>query len=120
MVFIRHFPILKTFLREKHPIYKSIRFVNSGSGIKKRSRFSNGPSLEEFMFRKRLKTIYRDVLRLIYKNHEKDGLLQYVQGEFRVGVEKDLNYRRYLLNQGINKINEMVTMMGIRSKKFDN
>lgn len=91
-------------------------FIRSASNAK--GRFSKGPSLEEFMFRKRLKVIYRDVLRLVYKSHEKEALLQYVQGEFRVGVEKDLNYRRYLLNQGINKINEMVTMMGIRTKKF--
>lgn len=58
--------------------------------------------------------MYRDVLRMIYKSHQKEGLLEYARGEFRVkgvgateGRDGDLGHRKYLLNVGIQRVGEM-------------
>lgn len=97
------------------PMWRSIH----SSARMGKSRFSNVLPLEEFLFRQRLKSIYRDVLRVVYKNHEKESLLQHVQAEFRINAkETDLNHRRYLLTLGLKQINEMATMMGLRTKEF--
>ncbi|KAK6461968.1 hypothetical protein DFJ63DRAFT_208147 [Scheffersomyces coipomensis] len=75
--------------------------------------------LEEFVFRSRVKQIYRDVLRLIYKSHEKRDLLEFTKAEFNINAnETDLNHRKYLLHLGIRRINEMVTMLGIKTPEF--
>lgn len=76
-------------------------------------------SLEEFLFRQRLLGVYRQLMRLIYKSHEKHDLIKFARDEFKINrEEKDLNHRKYLLALGINRINDMMKIMGINGKEF--
>lgn len=76
-------------------------------------------SLEEFLFRKRLLSVYRLLLRAINKSHEKDDLRRFVKDEFTINnKETDLNHRKYLLTIGIGRINDMLKQMGIGSRDF--
>lgn len=71
-------------------------------------------SLEEFLFRLKVLKTYRDVMRVIYRHHERDELAKFVREEFKFSDrETDLNQRKYLLTLGINKINEMAKVFGI-------
>ncbi|ODV76856.1 uncharacterized protein CANTADRAFT_32624, partial [Suhomyces tanzawaensis NRRL Y-17324] len=71
-------------------------------------------SLQEFVFRQRIRLIYRDLARIVYRSHEKDELMRFVRDEFRMNsLETDINHRRYLLNLGISRINDMIRVMGI-------
>ncbi|KAG7662586.1 uncharacterized protein J8A68_003883 [[Candida] subhashii] len=82
--------------------------------LKGRTKLKHAVSLEEFLFRNRVKCIYRDLLRQVYKNHEKEALLGFIRDEFRANSQQtDLNYRKYLLSLGINKINHMSASMGM-------
>lgn len=74
-------------------------------------------SLEEFLFRKRLLSVYRLLLRAVNKSHEKHDLRRFVRDEFTINnKETDLNHRKYLLTIGIGRINDMLKQMGIPSK----
>ncbi|KAK6457492.1 uncharacterized protein RJT20DRAFT_2048 [Scheffersomyces xylosifermentans] len=114
---IRRFSTIpRLYLPSKKNIASTIK-PPKNSKIK--SRFANALPLEEFLFRQRVKGIYRDLLRIVYRSHEKQDLLRFVRDEFKInGTETDLNHRRYLLNLGLKRINEMITMLGIRSAEF--
>lgn len=75
-----------------------------------------GPTLplDEFLFRQQVKHTYRQILRLIYGHHERDDLLAFIRPEFR--IEGDLTYRKYLLNQGIQRAKDMAQVMAIPLK----
>lgn len=82
-----------------------------------KSRFKEALSLDEFIFRRKLLQIYRDLFRLIYKTHEKQELANFVRHEFRLNSQvTDLEQRKYLLNIGVTKINQMLPVMGIMHK----
>ncbi|EGV66013.1 hypothetical protein PSN45_003170 [Yamadazyma tenuis] len=76
---------------------------------------SLGPtlSLEEFLFRQQIKGIYRKVVRSIYKHHERDDLMKFLRYEFKIKEKHDLAYRKYLLSQGTQRINDMAMMLGL-------
>ncbi|CAK9438717.1 uncharacterized protein LODBEIA_P29410 [Lodderomyces beijingensis] len=79
-----------------------------------RSALRNAPSLEEFMFQRKVKGIYRLVLRQIYKHHERDDLVRFIRDEFKTNsTQRDLQHRKYLLSQGINQINQMSASLGL-------
>lgn len=69
--------------------------------------------LEEFLFQKQLKSIYKVVCREIYKSHEKADLMEFMRSEFKLVGNHDLTYRKYLLNQGMARINDMANVMGM-------
>ncbi|QBM90172.1 hypothetical protein METSCH_E04130 [Metschnikowia aff. pulcherrima] len=74
-------------------------------------------SLEEFIFRRNVLSTYRSVMRMIYKHHERVGLAQFAREEFRMNSkETELTTRKYLLQTGISKINDMVSVFGINAK----
>lgn len=76
-------------------------------------------SLEEFLFRQRLLGVYRQLMRVVYKSHEKQDLVKFARDEFKMNKEeKDLNHRKYLLTLGINRINDMMKIMGINAKEL--
>lgn len=70
-------------------------------------------SLEEFLFRQQVKSVYRQITRSVYKHHERQGLMNYLREEFKMNQSQDLNYRKYLLSQGIAKANDMANIMGV-------
>lgn len=79
------------------------------------SRLSNKPylSLEEFVFRQKVLLTYRQVMRIIYKHHEKEELASFARHEFNINREqKELTHRKYLLHTGIGRINDMAKMFG--------
>jgi len=95
------------------------------SGIQLYSRklrnFDNALSLEEFMFRAKVKSTYRKLVRIIYRTHEKEELLRYAKHEFTMNNQvSDLSQRRYLLNDGVNKINQTLAMMNLQGSKLSN
>ncbi|OBA22264.1 hypothetical protein METBIDRAFT_40322 [Metschnikowia bicuspidata var. bicuspidata NRRL YB-4993] len=74
-------------------------------------------SLEEFIFRQNVLSTYRSLMRIIYKHHERAGLAQYAREEFRMNAkETELTTRKYLLQTGIAKVNDMANVMGINAK----
>lgn len=90
-----------------------IQFMRYSTGLKKKPFLS----LEEFMFRQRVLQTYRNLMRIIYKHHEKQDLLKYAKEEFRINREqKELNHRKYLLHIGLNRINDMAKVFGINAK----
>lgn len=72
--------------------------------------------LEEFLFRQKVLQTYRNVMRVIYKHHEKKDLAQYAREEFRLNKDAELNHRKYLLQIGLNRINDMAKVFGISAK----
>lgn len=70
-------------------------------------------SLEEFLFRQQIRSIYKQVVRVVYKHHEKFELMRFLRHEFKLSSDHDLTYRKYLLNQGIGRINDMAAVMGV-------
>lgn len=83
--------------------------------------FDKALSLEEFMFRAKVKSTYRKLIRIIYRTHEKEELLRYAKHEFAISSQvSDLSQRRYLLNDGVNKINQMLAMMDLQGSKISN
>lgn len=100
---------------------RSLQSLSAVFGKEPRKLRTNKPvlSLEEFLFRQRLLSIYRSLIRLIYTTHEKDDLIKFASAEFKINNrETDLNHRKYLLTLGVNRINEMIKMMGLKSKGF--
>ncbi|SGZ49454.1 CIC11C00000005586 [Sungouiella intermedia] len=87
--------------------------------IRYSSRLNRKPmlSLEEFMFRLRVLHTYRRLMRIIYKHHEKQDLLKFAKDEFRINREEtELNHRKYLLQLGLTRINDMAKVFGINAK----
>lgn len=81
----------------------------------KRKSLDRALSLEEFMFRAKVKSTYRNLVRIIYKSHEREELLRYAKHEFELNEKmSDLSQRRYLLNDGVNKINQALAMMNLQ------
>lgn len=78
-----------------------------------KSRLGATISLDEFLFRQQVKHIYRRIMRVAYNHHEKDELIRFIRPEFKVANTSDLAYRKYLLSQGVIRINDMATIMGI-------
>ena len=115
---IRHFSTAQRALFSSRTAILAKAGKDPLTGVSK-SRFAKALPLEEFLFRQRVKSIYRDLIRIVYRNHEKMDLMHYIRAEFKINeAETDLNHRRYLLNLGLKKINEMIYMMGIRSPEF--
>ena len=78
----------------------------------------NALSLEEFLFRSRAISIYRELCREIYKTHERQDLMRFLRDEFKVNSKQsDLQYRKYLLSQALNTINQMTASLGITIQK---
>lgn len=68
--------------------------------------------LDEFMFRRKLASVYRDLARTIYRTHERADLMQHVRAEFRANdALTDLTYRKYLLDRGIRQIEQMAPLL---------
>lgn len=75
------------------------------------------PSLEEFLFRQRVRHTYRSLVRLIYKHHEKQELLAFARQEFKMNQgEKELSHRKYLLLLGESRMQDFAKMYGIGVK----
>lgn len=90
-----------------------IQFVRYSSRLAKKPFLS----LEEFLFRQRVLQTYRNLMRIIYKHHEKQDLLKFAKEEFNINrEEKELNHRKYLLHIGLNRINDMARSFGINAK----
>lgn len=71
------------------------------------------------MFRKQVRGVYRDLVRMIYKSYERVDLMAHARHEFRVHAgETELAQRKYLLNNGIGQINQMLPMIGF-NKSLD-
>lgn len=88
---------------------------------RKLRNFDKALSLEEFMFRAKVKSTYRKLVRIIYRTHEREELLRYAKIEFTMNNQvSDLSQRRYLLNDGVNKINQMLAMMNLQGSKLSN
>lgn len=63
--------------------------------------------------------IYRQLLRILVKTHERDDLIKFAREEFKINnKETDLNHRKYLLNLGLQRINDMMRVMGIKGPEF--
>lgn len=78
----------------------------------------NALSLEEFLFRSRVRSTYRELARQIYKTHERQDLMSFLRDEFQVNSNQtDLQYRKYLLSQALTKINQMSASLGITLKR---
>lgn len=83
------------------------------------SRLNKKPflSLEEFVFRQKVLLTYRKLMRIIYKHHERTDLAKFAREEFNVNrEERNLNHRKYLLQIGLNRINDMLTVFGVNAK----
>lgn len=79
---------------------------------------NNFLSLNEFLYRAQVRKVYRDLVRAVYKTHEKEDLMGYARHEFRIhDKETDLKKRRYLLNDGVKKISKFMLLIGILSSK---
>lgn len=75
--------------------------------------------LEDFVLRSKVITMYRDVVRIVYKTHEKADLMDYVRHEFKTsGIGSDISHKRYLYSTGMDRINQTLSMMGLLSEKF--
>jgi hypothetical protein len=86
---------------------------------KSKSHLKNVLSLDEFIFRQKVLSTYRDIIRLINSSHEKKDLLEFVKHEFKANIhETDLTHRKYLLNMGITRINKMIPVLGLDAKHF--
>lgn len=102
MMFIRN---LATAAKPLKPTSSSL----STSKLKK-----DIPSLEEYLFKQRVKQVYRSVLRQLAHHHEKRDLTKFIRDEFKVNeAERDLTYRKYLLSQGLNRIGQMSASLGL-------
>lgn len=55
-------------------------------------------------------------MRVVYKHHEKNDLAQYAREEFRLNADADLNHRKYLLQIGLGRINDMAQVFGISAR----
>lgn len=78
-----------------------------------KSLAGNALSLEEFIFRQKVLSTYRSLMRVIYKHHEKSDLVLHAKQEFKQSAPTmELNQRRYLLQDGIRQINAMATPLG--------
>lgn len=98
-----------------------IRQFSSNTSLQslKSRNFDKALSLEEFMFRTKVKSTYRKLIRIIYRTHEREELLRYAKHEFTMSKQvSDLSQRRYLLNDGVNKINQMLAMMNLQGSKI--
>lgn len=70
-------------------------------------------SLEEFLFRQQVLSTYRSLMRAIYKHHEKVDLANFAKQEFTIdSAGMELSQRKYMLSEGIRRINMMATPMG--------
>lgn len=72
--------------------------------------------LEEFIFRQKVLQTYKAVMRVIYKHHEKTDLAQFARDEFRMNADAELNHRKYLLQIGLGRINDMAKVFGISAR----
>lgn len=72
------------------------------------------------MFRQQVLSTYRSVMRLIYKHHERVDLARFARDEFRVNSKvTELSTRRYLLQTGIKRIEDMSRLLGISASPAD-
>lgn len=55
-------------------------------------------------------------MRVIYKHHEKSDLAQFARDEFRLNASAELNHRKYLLQIGLGRINDMAKVFGISAR----
>lgn len=80
-------------------------------------RLTNILPLDEFLFRQRVLHTYRAIMRMAYKHHERKGLVEHARSEFRLNAhESALVTRKYLLQSGILKVNDMANVLGLRIK----
>lgn len=95
-----------------YPVHKTMRFLL----FRSLSHFSNKNvlSLEEFLFRKEVLKTYKDMMRVIYKHHERSELAKFARDEFKLNQgQKSLSHRKYLLQTGLVRMNEMTKLLGI-------
>lgn len=75
--------------------------------------------LEDFVLRSKVIAMYRDLVRIVYRTHEKAELMDYVRHEFKTsGIGSDISHKRYLYSTGMDRINQTLSVMGLLSDKF--
>ena len=100
------------FIRNLATAAKSLKPTSSSLSTSKLKK--DIPSLEEYLFKQRVKQVYRSVLRQLAHHHEKRDLTKFIRDEFKVNeAERDLTYRKYLLSQGLNRIGQMSASLGL-------
>ena len=73
--------------------------------------------LEEFLFRLQVLQMYRSLMTAIYKHHERADLARFAKQEFQLeSKEMDLTQRKYMLQEGIRRINSMAITMDWKFK----
>lgn len=72
--------------------------------------------LEEFLFRLRVKKVYRDALRQIYASPQKDDLLTFLKHEWVKEPIPDKSQRQYMLSQGTKQIEQIAQSMNLAKK----
>lgn len=106
------------YKKKKRDAYYSLSYSLIKLQMVSIRRNNNILSLHEFLYRAQVRKVYRDLVRAIYKTHEKEDLMGYARHEFRIhDKETDLQKRRYLLNDGINKISKFMSLIGMLSLK---
>lgn len=79
-------------------------------------RFKDALPLEEFLFRQKVKKVYRDALRQIYASPQKDELLLFLKHEWVKNPIPDISQRQYMLSQGTKQIEQIAQTMNLAKK----
>ncbi|KAI5953576.1 hypothetical protein KGF54_002948 [Candida jiufengensis] len=97
----------------------SLRYLST-QPLKRSSIKHSIPSLEEFIFNKKVKTTYKSILKQLYskfnqssQQQERNELVKFLKNEFKVDPTADLSHRKYLLSLGMNQIGSMASSLGL-------
>ncbi|CAK7915367.1 hypothetical protein CAAN3_17S01442 [[Candida] anglica] len=92
------------------------RSLWTSSRLLKRRPVKDFLSLDEWLFRKEVFKLYRNVVRATYKTHQRNELLAYAKAEFKQNNNaSELAQRKYLLNIGTKHFEDMSKSIGLGS-----
>ncbi|CAK7901735.1 hypothetical protein CAAN1_06S05468 [[Candida] anglica] len=92
------------------------RSLWTSSRLLKRRPVKDFLSLDEWLFRKEVFKLYRNVVRAAYKTHQRNELLAYAKAEFKQNNNaSELAQRKYLLNIGTKHFEDMSKSIGLGS-----
>lgn len=89
------------------------RSVHNSSTLLKR-QLKSVLSLDEFIFRKEVISLYRQIARTVYKTHQRKELMEFAKTEFASQRHvEDMQQRKYLVHQGKRQFETMAQSLGI-------
>ncbi|ODQ82079.1 hypothetical protein BABINDRAFT_59096 [Babjeviella inositovora NRRL Y-12698] len=95
---------------------------NTDAKVKRTFKASNIPSLDEFIFQKKVRKLYRRIVRTALKSPDRTTgreLIHFARDEFRHTKHvTDMDQRKYMLSMGMNQFRDVAKIMGLAVNDF--